>query len=188
MFGNSFTFANDMPLMLAEMTGAEVVQHTRGGARLAEHLNPSTKLGAKTLAALEDESWDYVILQEMSNAPVTSKKAFLRSVTQLCELIHHNGATPLLYATWAYKRNSEKMSMSLSYDEMAAQMYEAYHEAAARNNALVADVGQRFYELSETQELYAEDGCHPNELGSRLAAKEIAGVIAANMMNGDRVR
>ena len=28
MLGNSFTFANDMLIMLAEMTGAEVVQHT----------------------------------------------------------------------------------------------------------------------------------------------------------------
>ena len=70
--------------------------------------------------------------------------------------------------------------MSLSYDEMAAQMYEAYHEAAARNNALVADVGQRFYELSETQELYAEDGCHPNEAGSRLAAEVITDVLATH--------
>ncbi len=40
MLGNSFTFANDMPAMLAELTGAEVVHHTRGGARLAEQLNP----------------------------------------------------------------------------------------------------------------------------------------------------
>lgn len=30
MLGNSFTFANDMPAMLAELTGAEVVHHTRG--------------------------------------------------------------------------------------------------------------------------------------------------------------
>ena len=187
MLGNSFTFANEMPVMLAELTGAEVVQHTRGGARLAEHLNPSTKLGAKTLAALENETWDYVILQEMSNAPVTSRKAFLKSVSALCDKIHQNGATPLLYATWAYKKDSEKMtSMPLSYYEMAAQMYEAYHEAADQNNALVADVGQRFYELSETQELYAEDGCHPNEAGSKLVAKVIADVIATNMMHGDR--
>ena len=39
MLGNSFTFANDMPAMLAELTEAEVVHHTRGGARLAEQLN-----------------------------------------------------------------------------------------------------------------------------------------------------
>ncbi|MCD8014172.1 MAG: hypothetical protein LUG99_13535 [Lachnospiraceae bacterium] len=34
MLGNSYIFTNDMPKMLAELTGAEVVQHTRGGARL----------------------------------------------------------------------------------------------------------------------------------------------------------
>lgn len=33
MLGNSFTFANDMPAMLAELTGAEVVHHTRGGVQ-----------------------------------------------------------------------------------------------------------------------------------------------------------
>ena len=64
MLGNSFTFVNDMPAMLAGLTGAEVVHHTRGGARLAEQLNPKTKMGAKTLEALEKERWDYVVLQE----------------------------------------------------------------------------------------------------------------------------
>ena len=32
MLGNSFTFYNDMPKTLAQLTGAEVVAHTRGGA------------------------------------------------------------------------------------------------------------------------------------------------------------
>ncbi len=52
MLGNSYTSANHLPLMLAEMTGAEVIAHTRGGARLAEQINPATKLGNKTLKAL----------------------------------------------------------------------------------------------------------------------------------------
>ena len=96
MFGNSFTFANDLPDMLAELTGAEVVQHTRGGARLAEQLNPATKMDAKTLEALEHESWDYVVLQEMSNAPVTYRKAFLRSVSTLCDKIQEWCHSPAL--------------------------------------------------------------------------------------------
>lgn len=41
MLGNSYTFTNNMPSTLAKLTGAEVVQHTRGGARLSEQLNPS---------------------------------------------------------------------------------------------------------------------------------------------------
>ena len=76
MLGNSFTFTNDMPQMLAELTGAEVVHHTRGGARLSEQLNPNTKLGKRTQAALVEERWDYVVLQEMSHGPVTTPKSF----------------------------------------------------------------------------------------------------------------
>ena len=73
MLGNSFTSYHDLPASLAELTGAEVVAHTRGSARLAEQLNPNTKMGSRTLAALENESWDYVVLQEMGNSPVTAK-------------------------------------------------------------------------------------------------------------------
>ena len=43
MLGNSFISTNNMPQILANLTGAEVVHHTRGGARLSEQLNPSTK-------------------------------------------------------------------------------------------------------------------------------------------------
>lgn len=63
---------------------------------------------------------------------------------------------------------------------MARSMSEAYHRAAQENHALIADVGQRFYELSDTQDLYAPDGIHPNELGSRIAAQTIAAVIRAH--------
>ena len=42
VLGNSLTFANDMPQMPADLSGAAVVHHTRGGARLSERLNPKT--------------------------------------------------------------------------------------------------------------------------------------------------
>ena len=63
MLGNSFTSSNDLPGLLVQLTGARVIAHTRGGARLSEQLNPNTKLGAKTQAALATEPWDYVVLQ-----------------------------------------------------------------------------------------------------------------------------
>ena len=84
MLGNSFTFTNNMPQMLADLTGAEVIHHTRGGARLSEQLNPCTKLGSQTQAALQKEKWDYVVLQEMSHGPITAPKSFFSSVEGLC--------------------------------------------------------------------------------------------------------
>ena len=64
MLGNSFTSANNLPQLITKRTGAEVVAHTRGGARLKEHLNPNTKMGAKTLAALKEEPWDLLFCRK----------------------------------------------------------------------------------------------------------------------------
>ncbi len=178
MLGNSLTFYNDMPRMLAELTGAEVVQHTRGGARLSEHLNPAARLGALTQAALREERWDFVVLQEMSHGPVTAPDRFFSSARRLCKQIRENGALPILYATWGYKKGGDRLKVKgWDYEWMVRGMLEAYHRAALENVALIADVGRRFYELSDTQELYADDGVHPSEAGSRLAAETIAEVI-----------
>lgn len=109
MLGNSFTSANGMPQMLAALTGGEVVCHTRGGARLSEQLDPDTRLGFRTQAALAGERWDYMVLQEMSRGPITAPKSFFSSVERLCRQIRANGAVPVLFATWAYLRGGAKM-------------------------------------------------------------------------------
>ena len=181
MLGNSYIFTNDMPRMLAEITGAEVVQNTRGGARLREQLNPETKLGAKAQELLQNEKWDYVVLQEMSNGPVTAKESFMQSVKELCEKIRENGAEPVLYATWAYQKNGKQLQkFGMDYDEMYRKMHESYVEAAKENHTLLADVGSAFYKRSATENLFNEDGSHPNEAGSHLAAETIAEVILSD--------
>lgn len=63
------------------------------------------------------------------------------------------------------------------YDEMSRRLSDAYHKAAKENQALTADAGRRFYELSAVQTLYAADGAHPNAAGSGIAAQTIAAVI-----------
>lgn len=182
--GNSLTFTNDMPRMLAQLTGAQVVHHTRGGARLSEQLNPKTRLGTQTQAALSREHWDYVVLQEMSHGPFSSPERFFASARRLCAQIQSAGAVPVLYATWAYQKGSAKLAAKgWDYDEMAHGLAEAYRTAARENHALLAEVGLRFYQLADTQNLYAADGVHPSEAGSRLAAETIASVIQTHKEN-----
>lgn len=178
MLGNSYTSANHLPLMLAEMTGAEVIAHTRGGAWLAEQLNPATKLGNKTLKALHDEKWDYVIVQEMSNGPITSKEKFMTNLSKLCGLIRENGAIPVLFATWAYEKNGKQLKkFGMEYEDMICSMKETFREAAKRTSCLLADVTTAFEQQAETVKLYAPDGSHPSETGSKIAARTIAKVI-----------
>ena len=187
MLGNSFTSANELPRHLSLLTGAEVVAHTRGGARLAEQMNQKTKLGARTRAALKEERWDYVILQEMSNGPITSPERFLESVQKICTVIRQNKAVPVLYGTWAYQEGGKKLeAMGMTYEEMSRQMSAQYHRAAIENGALLADVGQRFLEYEASRDLYAPDGVHPNQKGTEIAAGTLAEVILKDAVGKSR--
>ena len=105
-------------------------------------------------------------------------KSFFASAERLCKQIRANGAVPVLFATWAYQKGGAKLAVKgWDYDEMARQLAEAYRKAALDNRALLADVGGRFYRWPDPQELYAVDGVHPSERGSRMAAETIADVI-----------
>ena len=178
MLGNSLTSANELPRLLARLTGAEVTAHTRGGARLAEHLNPASRMGGQTQETLRQRNWDYVVLQEMSNGPITSQERFLRSVRLLSQEIREAGATPLLYATWAYADGCPKLSaLGLSHEEMARQMAAAFQRAANEADIPLADAGRLFREAADPASLYAPDGVHPSEAGTRLAAEALAAAM-----------
>jgi hypothetical protein len=181
MLGNSFTYFHDMPDILSAMLKTEVVSHTRGGAMLSEQLDPNDEMGAKTLKALSEEKWDYVVMQEQSNAPITQKDSFQQSVAGLCDIIKANGAKPVLYSSWAYREDSEMLaSMKMTYEEMAKGLADSYNEAAAANGALVAQVGAAFDAVRKFVCLYEDDDYHPSEAGSVLAASVIARVIEAD--------
>ena len=176
MLGNSFTYYNDMPKMVSILLNAEVDSVTRGGAYLHQMLNPEDELCAQVIEAINRQKWDYIVLQEQSNAPALRPKLFHASVKKLCEIIRENGATPVLYASWAYREGSEKLaSTGMSYAEMDKAMYDSYHKAAEENGALVADVGRAFTALREWIDPYEKtDDYHPSEAGSVLAAHVIA--------------
>ncbi len=150
LLGNSYTAALHLPEKLAEALSAEVVAHTRGGARLAEQLNEKTKLGSRTQKALKEEKWDYVILQEMSKGPVIYPERYLESVAKLSKQIKENGAVPVIYCTWAYQKDSPVMEKEpFSYEEMYQKLEAMCHQAAQENGALLADVGTVFFQAKK---------------------------------------
>lgn len=185
MLGNSFTYFHDMPSMLAALTGAEITARTRGGAYLSEQLDAADELGQGTLKALEAEAWDFVVLQEQSIGPIREPERFHRSADRLCALAKAAGAAPLFYATWAYREGSEKLAATgLSYAEMATGLRAGYHEAAKRNGALIADVGDAFTAMRGLAQLYEPDDYHPSEAGSLLVAAALARVIERHIRHG----
>lgn len=181
MLGNSFTYFNDMPEMLAALTGWEVIAHTRGGAYLFEHLDAQAELGKKTLPLLKKERFDYVVLQEQSRGAYEKREQFLESVRALCALAREAGATPVLYSTWAYKSGSKTLSdTGLTHDVMLRGISEGYLLAAKENDALLAPVGSAFAALRHKLDLYTPDCFHPSPSGSLLAASVIEKTIRAH--------
>ena len=181
MLGNSLTAANHMPVMLAKELGAEVFVHARGGARLAEQLNPDTKMGALTAKALQNNHYDYVVLQEMSHGPATATERFLDSTRKLVESIRESGAEPVIYATWAFRPGCEKLDkMGMDAEEMHKLMQVGFAKAAEENDVILANVGEAFKKRGFADSLYAEDGRHPSKEGSALAASVIADAIRNN--------
>ena len=178
MLGNSFTYYNSLDRLIAQLTGWHVERITRGGAYLFQFLNAQDELNIRLKEALSKEKWDYIVLQEQSNTPVLRPKLFQASVQKLCELIRENNAQPLLYATWAYREGSTKLSsVNMSYQDMADALQNAYRSAAESNGALFADVGEGFSAVLGTIDPYTGDDYHPSEAGSLVAAHRIIQTI-----------
>lgn len=181
--GNSFTFFNDMPDMVAEILGAEVGCNLCGGAYLYQHVDPADELCAITHKLLTEEKWDYVVLQDQSQGPITHPVEFSRAVAILSSMIRQAGGNAVLYETWAYEEGSETLAATgMSFAEMQQKLTEGYRLAAEANQALLAPVGQVFAAARAMTQLYdAGDHYHPSLAGSRLAAETIAAVIRADL-------
>lgn len=189
MLGNSLTSANGLPAQLAELLDAEVVAHTRGGARLAEHLNPATRMGARTQEALAQGGWDFVVLQEMSVGPARSRERFVASAAELCRQVRAAGAVPVLFVTWTFAPGCSRLEKyGWQREELHDLLQAGYREAAAAGDALLADVGSAFMVAGEDAGLYAPDGIHPSAAGSQLAAEVIAGAISGLAGAGTGIR
>ncbi|MGI6590435.1 MAG: SGNH/GDSL hydrolase family protein [Eggerthellaceae bacterium] len=178
MLGNSYTRANNLPEQLGRTLDAQVVAHTRGGARLAEQLNPNTKMGARTQAALAQGGWDFVILQEMSNGPATAPERYRESVAALCIQVRRTGAIPILFATWAYAPGAARLDkLEMDAEELHRRLHASFVRTADETGALLADVGSAFHDDTDPDRLYAPDGSHPSPAGTALACRILAATV-----------
>ena len=82
------------------------------------------------------------------------------------ELIRQAGSVPILYGTWARKAEPEAQ----------AQMNEAHRRIAEEIGALLAPVGERWWDWIKAHpnaEMYDPDGAHASAAGSEFAAAQI---------------
>lgn len=178
--GNSFTYFNDMPYTFLNMAktvdpDSRVESIAYGGYSLAQYCDEDTEVGRLVISKIVSYEWDYVVLQEQSLLPCTDEKGFVSAVKRLCGIVSQIGAKVILYQTWAYAENTDKLlSTGMSYREMSEKLVAAYGKAAAESGATVAPVGEMFARVKDsdyiTRLINANDGYHPSSTGSYLAA------------------
>lgn len=171
--GNSHTYFNDMPEMVAEQFrkeqyDCEVTMIAHGGWFLEQHVNePDVRFN------ILYGHYDYVVLQEHAH-PFGPEEKFYGAVRQLNHWILEAGSKAVIYMTWAKKDeefNQERMTL-------------AHEQIADELGMLLAPVGKYWWEYMRSYpdiEMYYKDGQHASPDGSRFAAKYIWNAIETDL-------
>lgn len=173
--GNSYTFGNDLPgtfVRLARSGGHTVQAEMRaeGGWTLSDHTS-----SPETLEKLKADRWDFVVLQEQSQIPAVERLRTQRmdpAARLLTRQVTAAGARPIFFMTWAHRHGWPQNGLP-DYEAMQAQVAQGYLAIAYELGAPVAPVGEAWL-LARRQHpelgLWLDDGSHPNQRGTYLAA------------------
>jgi hypothetical protein len=179
LIGNSYTFANDLPGLIAALADASPTPLTTdslatAGARVINHLlNPA-------LVPSLEQDFDVVVIQGQSFEPIIDYPGFESAVVELAGLT--GDARVLLYQTWPRKEgNADLEGAGMTVEEMWLGLESGYAGAALASDSEVAQVGSAWMSALQLQdppiELYVSDGSHPSLAGSYLAACVLFGMI-----------
>ena len=181
--GNSYTYYNNLPEMISNIANdlgdtVNYDQNTPGGTSLYAHSQNQT-----TINKINQQNWDFVVLQDQSQRPSLSPSYVAASVypyaTQLVNLINSNYicSEPVFYMTWGRKYGDQTNCQSYppvcSFLGMQERLRDSYLTMGLDNNASVSPVGIAFknsISLDSTIDLYTSDNSHPSIYGSYLAA------------------
>jgi len=162
--GNSYTFVNDLPKIIAQLADSshvdrkpEVTGILKGGELLKGHwANPA-------LQEALTQRWDVVVVQEQSTTPITAPDTLLKYGTLIGAAAHKSGAKVVLYVTWPQKKRPA------AADTIVAA-YRALGNAIHAQLALVGPAWMNVLAQDPSTELYMSDGSHPDAQGSYIAA------------------
>lgn len=161
--GNSLTFTNDLPQVLAALAQAggrpplELGRELVGGRTLAQHWSEG-----RALAALRARPWTWVVLQDQSTRTLDQPAEFADYGRRFIAAALERGARPVLYATWA------RLGEMPTQERITA----AYRGLAQESGALLVTAGDAFarYRQAHGDGVLFTDNRHPTPAGTYLAA------------------
>ena len=169
--GDSFTYVNELPTVLASLASdvtspvsVTVSEYAPGGATWEDQDSDAA------VGPLIQQGWDYVVLQDQSQQPWLYYGGIKPALLSLDAKIKAAGAKTMLFMTWARKVQLGVTSSQRFEEDMAINNYYERHAAAV--GAEVSPVGRAWERVlrDPAMSLHSDDGVHPNEGGTYLAA------------------
>lgn len=162
--GNSLTYYNDMPLMIAAFAEADgqdtlgIGSVLVGGYSLEDHW-----YDGRARRAILDFEWDIVILQQGPSSTPENQAHLAEWSARFAGEIRAVGGRPALYMVWPEATRQD------AFDAVS----EAYRSAAEEIDGMLFPVGEAWraaLRRDPDAPLYGSDGFHPSVAGSYLAA------------------
>jgi hypothetical protein len=185
--GNSLTYENDLPRTVAQLAASAGLapcycyELAFPNFSLEDHFFYSAAVNA-----LQDESWDYVVMQQGPSALPSNRVNLIEWAEVFGDLIDENGAQAVMFGVWP------QSDRPFDFPNVT----ESYRLAAEAIGGLLAPAGEAWqwaWSADSTLPLYATDGFHPSAMGTYLAALTIfervydhtpIGVQAAAVVDG----
>jgi hypothetical protein len=180
--GNSYTGVNDLPGLVDSITrskGDSLIydSNTPGGYTYQLHCSNTT-----SIAKINSNSWDYVILQEQSQLPSFPPSQVQTDVIPYADTLNQvikandSCTTTLFYMTWGRKNGDASNCLSYppvcTYSGMQSRLRDTYL-LLGQMFGEVCPAGmawKRVRDLDSTINLYQPDESHPTIFGSYLVA------------------
>jgi hypothetical protein len=170
--GNSLTYSNDLPAIVAEIGKQEGLEITYlsmviGGYSLEDHWNEGS--AQKGIIA---GNYDFVVLQQGPSALPESQVLLLAYAEKFASVSRGTKTKTLLYMVWP--------SGDRSFD--LDNVIYSYTQAAASTGSLLAPAGlawKNAWQVDSSLPLYSGDNFHPSVMGSLLAALTVYGAITS---------
>lgn len=173
--GNSYTSVNDLPGTLTRLINSsehriEATMIAPGGWFLADHVK-----SAETINLINSQKWDFVVLQEQSQVPASIQMRATQTYPAARTLVGNikaNGSTPMLFITWAHRDGWPEQNIP-TYEKMQLAIDDGYTTIGQELKVRMSPVGFAWLKMRQQNpqmNLWQDDGSHPNEMGTYLAA------------------
>lgn len=184
--GNSYTEANNLPLMISNLSSSmgktlEYETHTMGGARFMGHWNGLTNSGL--FEKIKGGGFDFIVLQGQSQEVAFPDVQFYSDVYPYAEKLdsiiklYSPQSKVVFYMTWGYRYgdsvNCQFFSPFCNFWSMTERLYHNYSLMASDFNSWIAPVGAAWRESisrDSTIVLHSSDNSHPSLNGTYLSS------------------